>query len=241
MIRACSSRPNGTGTLRTPESYHKGFWLTLLDLVVVNEIIWIYNRYIREGGENLGFRKSWKTFTNNLNNGFEWDDNNFSTNHFLHPYHGSLYFTGARSQGYDFWQSVPWAFAGSWYWEYAGEAHQPSINDWINTSVGGMALGEGLHRMSNLVLDNTDTGSSRTWREIGGFLVAPVRGFNRLITGEAFEVHANPVDRHPSSLAANFSLGLRSLGQNDLWTDNETRLFMRFFAKYGDPFEDVGG
>ena len=42
--------------------------------------------------------------------GFEWDDNNFATNHFLHPYHGAVYFTGARANGYTFWAINPAPF-----------------------------------------------------------------------------------------------------------------------------------
>ena len=54
-----------------------------------------------------------------------------------------------------------------------------SYNDLINTGFGGIALGEVMYRMSSMVLDNRATGSGRTWREVGGFLIDPVRGFNR--------------------------------------------------------------
>lgn len=217
------------------------FWRTSFEVILVNEVIWLFNRYIREGGSNPGFRVGFNSLENNLKNGFEWDDNNFSTNHFLHPYHGSLYFTGARANGYSYWEAIPFTFAGSWLWEYWGEVHHPSINDWINTSVGGIAFGEVLYRFSNLVYDNTDTGSSRTWREIGGFLVAPVHGLNRILTGEAFEVFPNPPDRHPSSLSSSFDIGLRTIGQDRFWQNNSTKAFVRFKTKYGDPFVDTKG
>ena len=58
--------------LRTPESYQNHpFWMTILDIIVVNEVIWMFNRYIREGGENPEFRKSWDSFVDNLKSGFE--------------------------------------------------------------------------------------------------------------------------------------------------------------------------
>jgi hypothetical protein len=223
--------------LRTPESYHKHpFWMTILDIIVVNEVIWLFNRYIREGGENPEFRKSWDSFVDNLKNGFEWDDNNFSTNHFLHPYHGSLYMTGARSNGNNFWESIPYAFVGSWWWEYFGEVNNPSINDWINTAVGGVALGEALHRLAIMVTDNTATGGERAWRELAGFLVAPVQGFNRMITGEAFDVHANPGDRFPEHSHINWQMGLRWQGDERLWSGSSTKAFLRIDAVHGDPF-----
>ena len=224
-------------TMWGPEHYHNHKFLkTMLDIFVVNEVIWMYNRFIREGGENPEFRKGWNSFVDNLKNGFEWDDNNFSTNHFLHPYHGSLYMTGARSSGFTFWESIPFAFVGSWWWEYFGEINNPSINDWINTAVGGVALGEALHRLAIMITDNTATGGERAWRELAGFVVAPVQGFNRLITGAAFDVHRNPEDRFPTHSHVNFQLGLRWQGDEHLWSGSSTKVFMRLDAVHGDPY-----
>ena len=78
---------------------------TSVEVVGVNTLIWFYDRYIREGGTNPGFRIGFNSWAENLSNGFEWDDNNFNTNQFAHPYHGSLYFNAARSNGYTFWES----------------------------------------------------------------------------------------------------------------------------------------
>ena len=91
---------------------------TGVEVVGLNTLIWFYDRYIREGGTNPGFRIGFNSWSENLANGFEWDDNNFTTNHFAHPYHGSLYFNAERSNGYDFWESIPWTFGGSFLWDY---------------------------------------------------------------------------------------------------------------------------
>lgn len=48
-----------------------------------------------------------------LKHGFVWDNDAMGTNMFMHPYHGSLYFNSARSNGYNFWQSGFFAFGGS--------------------------------------------------------------------------------------------------------------------------------
>ena len=228
-------------TLLAPEAFHlkHRFRRTAIDVLATNYVQWAFCRYIREGGTLAEFRVSWKSIAENVKAGFEWDDNNFSTNHFNHPYTGTLYFNSARANGYDFWQSVPWAFAGSWHWEYMGEANHGAINDWVNTSVGGIAFGEALWRLSTMVLDNTAQGNVRTWREIGGFVVAPTRGFNRLLTGEAFEVHQNPPDRFPEHGGMRLDVGARVLGDERLWQASSSKLFLRLSASYGDPFLDT--
>jgi len=227
-------------TLRSPESYYMNHRLlrTTFDVLAANYAQWAFCRYIREGGTLAEFRISWASIAENLKAGLEWDDNQFSTNQFNHPFAGSLYFTSARANGYDFWQSVPWAFAGSWHWEYMCEANHGAFNDWINTSVGGIAMGEALFRLSTMVLDNTATGNGRVMREIGGFVLTPARGFNRLITGEAFEVHANPPGRIPEYGGMRLDLGLRVLGDERLWQASSSKFFVRFAAVHGDPFRE---
>jgi len=228
----------GDDTLRTPESYvqkHRAL-RTTGEIVLMNAVMTLFGKYFMD---EHGFAVSWDTITNNLENGFEWDDNSFSANNFRHPYQGAQYFGAARGNGYDFWQSSMWSFLGAWLFEYMGEAHHPSYNDWINTAIGGIGLGEPLFRMQNMVLDNKATGSSRAWRELGGFLVLPLRGFNRLVTGEAFAVHQNPPDKKPDYFGAHFDLGLRTLSDEYIWKEGVTKAFLDFRWLYGDPFKTV--
>jgi hypothetical protein len=211
--------------------------LAATEVVAVNAVVWIYDRYIRENGTNPGFRIGFNSWEENIKNGFEWDDNSFSTNQYAHPYHGNMYFNSARSNGFNYWESIPFAFAGSFMWEYFGEVHHPAMNDWIATSVGGTTLGETLYRLSVQVSDNTATGSERTWRELGATLLNPVRGFTRLVTGDFTRVHANPPDRYPSTLHAFYRVGLRTVGEENLWTADTSRVFMEFAMANGDPFQ----
>ena len=210
--------------------------LTLTEIVGLNLGIWAYDRYLRQNGENPGFKIGFNSWEENFKNGFEWDDNSFSTNQYAHPYHGSMYFNAARSNGYDFWTSVPFAFTGSFLWEYMFEAHHPSYNDWIATSVGGTTLGEMLYRLSDLVLDNRATGSGRRWREFGGLLLDPLRGFNRIISGEATRVGPNPAGYRPTYLAARFDAGLRTLGEDHVYDNDTTRVYFDIQGSYGDMF-----
>lgn len=88
-------------------------------------------------------RINMKTIYKNLNHFPVWDTDKFSTNLLMHPYHGSMYFNGARLNGFSFYESAPFALGGSLMWEYLMESELPSINDLIATTAGGSALGEG--------------------------------------------------------------------------------------------------
>jgi hypothetical protein len=215
----------------------KNGWLVAGEAAGVNILLWMYNRYLRDSGQNPGFRISTESWKENILNGFEWDDNNFATNQFAHPYHGNLYYNAARSNGYDFWGSMPFVFGGSFMWEYFCETHHPSINDWVATSIGGITLGESTFRLSSMILDNTATGSSRFWKELGGFLVNPMRGLNRIISGNASRVHANPAGRFPNKLTASYEIGTRTTGEERVWQSDTTRVYMRMDFLYGNPFE----
>jgi hypothetical protein len=93
----------------------------------------------------------------------------FGANQVAHPYHGSLYFNAARSSGYDFWGSTPFVAAGSLGWELFTENVRPSLNDLINTTLGGIALGEAAYRLSSLLTSKQALG-----RKMGAFVVSPV-------------------------------------------------------------------
>ena len=225
----------GATSLRTPESYVQNwcFLRTMGEIVAFNLVMTTFGRLFMESNE--GFIVTFESIHENLKAGFEWDDNTFSANNFRHPWQGGMYFEAARSNNYDFYESSMYSFAGAWLWEYTGENHHPSVNDWLNTAVGGIAFGEALHRLSNMVLDNTAT-KNRAWRETAGLLVSPVRGVNRLLTGEAFEVHANPPDRFPEHRDGSLRFGVRTIGDERLWERSTSKLFVSFDTEYGSPF-----
>ncbi len=215
----------------------KNFWRTAIEVTGLNALIWSFDRFIREGGTNPGFRIGFNSWAENLTNGMEWDDNSFSTNQFSHPYHGNLYFNAARSNGYSFWESAPFVFAGSLQWEYLGEVHHASMNDWVATSVGGIAIGEVLHRLSLTVRDNTARGSSRNWKELGSFAINPIGGLNRIFDGNWSRVHANPVDQYPDNFRSKMDVGFRKTADEELFAANDTTgLYLEFNFDYGDPF-----
>jgi len=223
-------------SLRTPESFqmkHR-FLRTAGMIVVADGIILLFNREVDNTPDH---HVSWNNFVDNLQSGFEWDDNRFHVNHVFHPYQGSLYFTAARANSFTYWESVPWTFAGSWLWEYLYETNNPSINDWINSGLGGIAMGESFFRLSGAVLDNTARGGERFWRELAGLVIAPARGVNRWITGEAWKVHQNPAGRHPGYGLGQIRVGYRTLEESEPDPSvSEENAFVRVDALYGDPF-----
>ena len=147
------------------------------------------NEYVRNANFNQISPRSWWT---NLEHGLTYDDNEFKTNQYLHPWNGANYFNTARSNGFGYWASSLFALGGAFFWECCGETHPMSFNDLVSTGIGGMAVGEEMYRVTSQLLDNEDTGIARFLREAGGFVVDPVRGFNRMVSGRASGTHANP-------------------------------------------------
>jgi hypothetical protein len=159
-------------------------WKPALEVILINESTTALDRYILKAD----FAKvSLKTFQYNIKKGWEWDVDKFGVNFIGHPYSGSLTFNAARSCGYSYWQSIPFALEGSLLYEYFGENTRPSYNDLVNTTINGAFLGEALYRVSSNILDDRTFGAERTWREIFAGLVDPIRGVNRLLQGKTFK------------------------------------------------------
>lgn len=163
----------------------KNYLLPIGEIIVLNVGVWSMSRYI---SPQPWARISLNSVKENWKHQWVWDADHFSTNQLMHPYHGNLYFNLARSNGLNFWESAPYSLAGSFMWEMCMELNYPSRNDLITTTMGGIALGEMTYRLSSKILDERTTGSERVWREIGAFLLSPMRGVNRFFRGEMGKV-----------------------------------------------------
>lgn len=77
-----------------------------------------------------------------------YDKDDWAINYIGHPVAGSYYYNAVRSQRASWWQSLLFATAQSFIWEYVieGVAEQPSIQDLWITPIGGIALGEPIHQ-----------------------------------------------------------------------------------------------
>lgn len=211
-------------------------WLAVSEVVGVNMGVWAVDRFIA----NADFaRINAKTIKHNFKTGFVWDTDMFSTNLFAHPYHGSLYFNAARSNGMNFWQSIPFTTGGSLMWEFFMENESPSINDLMATTFGGVALGEITYRLSDLFIDNRSSGAERVGRELLSAFISPVRGINRLITGESWRYNKSK-GRVFNQIPVNFivNIGPRFLSRQEKSTKGSFGMNVSFRLDYGDPFSD---
>ena len=143
-----------------------------------------------------------QTWWANMKQGWVWDLDEFVVNQIGHPYQGNNYFNTGRSNGLSFYESAAVTAFGSATWEFYGETNHASLNDFSNTTLGGVALGEIFHRAAWLVRDPRAAGHDRLWREIGATVLDPITGLNRFASGDASRVTARPDDLVPSDLGA---------------------------------------
>ena len=211
-------------------------WATA-EMFAINFGASMFNEYVRDANFN---QISPRSFWANFEEGFTYDDNKFKTNQLVHPMNGAMYYNAARANGIGFWGSSAMSIAGAFVWECCGETHPMSFNDMISTGIGGIARGEVMHRISSLILDNTKRGKGRVGQEAGAFLMNPIRGFNRVLSGDAGEVKGNPV--HPYDYRPDFQLfvraGGRVIGEGESISENaNTYGFLEWTLAYGDPWD----
>ncbi len=211
-------------------------WATA-EMFAINWGASMFNEYVRDANFN---QISPRSFWANLEEGFTYDDNKFKTNQLIHPFNGSTYYNAARANGIGFWGSSAMALAGAFTWECCGETHPMSYNDMISTGFGGIARGEIAHRVSSLILDNRSRGKGRVGREAAAFLFNPVRGFNRLLSGDASEVKGNP--QHPYNWRPTLQLFLRAggrvIGEGESISENTKKYgFFEAALSYGDAWD----
>ncbi len=169
-----------------------------------------------------------KTWWANMEQGWVWDLDDFTVNQLGHPYQGNNYFNTGRANGLSFYESAAVTAFGSATWEYFGETNHASLNDFINTTLGGIALGEMFHRTAWLIRDTRATGRGRLWSEIGATALDPVTGVNRFITGDASRVADPPAEMVPSNLAAVGSAGVLWRGtQDNAFSKADPQAFLR--------------
>jgi hypothetical protein len=198
--------------------------------------VWGFNHFLmNEEFAKIGIH----SFKQNLKSLPVWDTDKFSTNLIAHPYHGNLYFNAARSNGISFWGSIPYTLGGSLMWEYFMENELPSINDLFATTFGGMELGEITFRLSDLFIDNRSSGKERIGRELLITCISPLRGVNRLITGESWK-RSRTKGRSFDDVPVYFNIyaGPRFLSEQERSKDGEFSINVGFNLIYGDPFDE---
>jgi hypothetical protein len=220
LLAACCLA--GAGAARAQDSADStrgggSFWRATAGVAAVNWITWAYNWYVQRWPWAKVGTRSW---ARNLHDGFVWDDDCFLDNQLAHPYHGSLYHSSARASGYGFWGSVPFVAVGSASWELFGENITASLNDLINTTFGGVALGEVTYRLSSMLGSKRAAGSRGVGQELGAFALSPMGRAQGLLGS------GRPGVLPEAEGLASVSLGRRS-----------GRPFFQLAARNGNPFD----
>lgn len=213
---------------------YKNFWLAAAQATGINVFVHCFDRFVMD--EDFA-QVHFKDIARNWRNAFVWDNDQFSTNLFAHPYHGNLYFNSARSNGLSFWQSAPYSLCGSLMWEFCGEVEPPAINDVLATTFGGIAIGEVTHRISELILNNSAHGFRRFLREAAATIVNPMGGFNRIVKGDAWRIdNRRPYyyDRENLPIDFSMSVGTRYLSDDGGLFRGEFNPYVNLFLEYGD-------
>lgn len=224
----------------------KNFGRAALLLGSMEVLPWTYDRYIAK----KDYAKiSFATVGHNLKlSNWAWDNDEFQTNQFGHPYHGSQFYSAFRANGDSFWQSVPASFAGSYIWESTAENQAPAPNDFINTGLGGVVLGEMTYRLSRRIVNNSATGFKRQLSEIAGLIVNPMNGLTRLMDGRWGKISHNAAEQDTSKVSLEIDLGsrqfkatrtntLRSSGFG--WYGRVKLLYGSRYENYETPFSNI--
>jgi len=214
------------------EEEGRNYRIALTELFFSNFVVWAYDYYVLQAGYAEISPETWDA---NLRNGFQWDRSTFFTNQILHPYQGNLYFNSARTNGFTFWESVPFAIAGSLTWEFFGEREKPSINDLVTTSFGGIALGEGGYRLSSLLLYDDTPGYKGFLKKTLATVLNPVMAVNRIVYGD----EASPP---PKMRRAHYALSIisgMSRTRDEYWIfGSSPHPFLGVKLRYGDPYDE---
>ncbi|MGA2546777.1 MAG: DUF3943 domain-containing protein [Rectinemataceae bacterium] len=159
-----------------------------------NAIVNLFDRFTEGQATwaNVTLESWWTT----LQGPWHFDQDSWEDNELEHPIEGALYFTTARSNGFGFWESAAWTAAGEFMWKLFGEADDPNINDMITTTMGGVALGEMLHR---LYVEAKRQGSAAR------FFISPMDAGNDAVFGEG---SWDKGVREPSRVSLSLEAGL---------------------------------
>ncbi len=220
--------------LSSPQKNKKRFWRATGQWTMMQVLPWASNRFIR----NADFAKiSPKSILHNLGlKNQEWDDNLFFNNQFSHPYQGSLYFNSFRSNGYNFWESVPAVFAGSLCWEIICETSTPAPNDIINTSIGGIVFGEMSTRLSKIILKKKKDNLKGIIRNAASFISNPLYQVNNLLDNKT--KNENDLFNNSEPFAGfTTDAGVRLIGKKGKFNRGASEIFTRIQLQYGDPFD----
>jgi hypothetical protein len=184
----------------------RSWTLAISESLAANAVIWSAAR----GSGQAWTRLTLSSAESNVDGPWVFDSSHFTVNQFGHPYQGHLAFAAARSSGFGFWGAAAFPLVSSTLWELFAETNAPSINDEINTPVGGVFVGEVLFRLSRMVLAGGGLRPSGA-RQAAAWLVSPTTGTAQLVSGNRYRTRPE----EPIPLAMESRLGASFGGNAD--------------------------
>lgn len=169
----------------------------------------------------------------NLTEPWEWTPTDgFIVNQLGHPYQGSVYFSAGRANGFNFYESAFFSAFGSSTWEVFFESNHASVNDLFTTAAGSMSFGEVLYR---LYIE----ADARGVPEPLAFLINPMAGFHRLITGWELPDYGINLNQFQPHFGIGYAQTRSSISgsDEDLFSFRGPFVDAGFAVVYGNPFE----
>jgi hypothetical protein len=177
----------------------KSYSRAAFEITSLNVTIWFFNKFIDpQPWANI----SLESMSRNLTSGFAYDIDTYRTNKLGHPYHGAIHYSIGRANGLNFLESTICSTFGSYTWEVFLESIRPSSNDLILNTLGGVALGEVLFKIGDLLLDKNSSGFERIFRKSLAFILNPAYAIKAL-SGKSFGA-GNPQHKHFYDLSIPF-------------------------------------
>jgi len=199
-----------------------------LGVTASNVALSFFNRLADFPFAHTTFETIWE---NTINPDWFWENGDrFLVNQFGHAYQGSTYFTSARVNGFNFYQSILFVNLGAFMWEIALEP-KSAINDVITTRVSGPALGEMLNRLY-LELDSSPFAGSK----IGGFILSPINSYNKLFNRPARQSGGGNIFDLSVRSGIEKSFAFLPGYENEEETWNNPGGYIDINVIYGDPF-----
>lgn len=135
-------------------------WLAGLEIVGFNTAMVGFNRIFNK--DEPWSYVTINTIKHNITHKYwAWDQDDLGMNAFRHPVHGMLYYLVSRANGMSFAESSLYTLGGSWMWEIFCEDEEPSINDMVYTTIGGITVGETLWRCGKCLINMVKKGGQR--------------------------------------------------------------------------------
>lgn len=204
--------------------------------VLVNLAVWLTDsiRYWSsyEGWvEDWQFELNWKDQKRRF---FSLEANKFDSNPFVtnwaHGMSGGIFYTMARYHRLNALESMLFGMSSSFFWEYVTEWREVvSVNDNFFSGIGGMPIGESLHRLSNYYINRPGAGN-----KVLAYLLNPVMGLNDLLGGKKWRESFPPIQVSEKDLNLFF-------GHKQVFKEDESGFSRLFYLGFDIGLETIPG